>query len=63
MLVPPGDPQAIAGAVTALANDPELRRRMGRFAAQWVTEPVDGYPRFSGERMVYLLERIYGESR
>lgn len=63
LLVRPGDPKAIADVIAVFANDPELRRRMGRFAAQWVMEPVDGYPRFSGERMVHLLEKIYEESR
>ena len=59
LLVRPGAPGAIADAVKLLAGDPALRRRMGTSGKNWVAEPVDGYPRFSTERMVHLLETLY----
>jgi glycosyltransferase involved in cell wall biosynthesis len=34
--VPPGDPEALAQALRTLADDPDLRRRLGRNAAQHV---------------------------
>jgi glycosyltransferase involved in cell wall biosynthesis len=34
ILVPPGDPEALAGALRALAADPALRRRLGRAVRQ-----------------------------
>lgn len=38
MLVPPGDPGAIADAVLSLLAAPERRQAMGRTARQWVCE-------------------------
>ena len=38
LLVPPGDPEAIANATAKLLADPERRRRMGATARAWVTE-------------------------
>ncbi len=55
-LVPPGDVAALAAAVEGLASDPPARARMGR-AARAAAET-----RFSLERMVSELERIYGAS-
>jgi glycosyltransferase involved in cell wall biosynthesis len=34
MLVPPGDPKALAAAIVALAENPDLRRRVGENAAR-----------------------------
>jgi glycogen(starch) synthase len=36
LLVQPGQPQALAGAIVALLTDSELRMRMGRAAYDWV---------------------------
>ncbi|HWE83913.1 MAG TPA: glycosyltransferase family 4 protein [Terracidiphilus sp.] len=38
LLVPPGDPQALAAAVKRLLLSPELRREMGTAARAWVVE-------------------------
>ncbi|MFP5235620.1 MAG: glycosyltransferase family 4 protein [Acidobacteriota bacterium] len=38
LLVPPGDPNAIADAVLTLLADPGRRRRMGSTAREWVSE-------------------------
>lgn len=37
LLIPPGDPKAIAAALWQLLEDGEMRRRMGRAARDWVT--------------------------
>jgi len=55
LVVPPGDPAALAGAIGRLLADPEARRRMG--------EAARGRARaeFTLERMVDRVEAIYGE--
>jgi glycosyltransferase involved in cell wall biosynthesis len=40
-LVPPGDAEALAAAIVSLANDPELRRRLGENAARDARERFD----------------------
>lgn len=55
-LVPSRNPSAIAAALFALAEDAELRRRMGRFARQRVET------HFTVERMVKEYQAVY-ESR
>ncbi|HET9251878.1 MAG TPA: glycosyltransferase [Candidatus Eisenbacteria bacterium] len=40
-LVPPADPESLAGALEKLAHDPERRRRMGRAARAKVLESFD----------------------
>jgi glycosyltransferase involved in cell wall biosynthesis len=56
LLVPPGDPEALAGAVRRLAGDVELARRIatgGRSAYErQASEPV------LGERWRELIERL-----
>jgi glycosyltransferase involved in cell wall biosynthesis len=38
LLIPTGNPRALASAVLRLLSDPELRREMGSAARHWVTE-------------------------
>jgi len=56
ILVPPADPQALAGAIVALLADSERRATMGEAAARRVRE------QFSVERMVTLTEDAYRRS-
>jgi glycosyltransferase involved in cell wall biosynthesis len=53
MLVPPGDPRAMAKAIADLLADPEKARRLGVAARQSINE------RFSMERMVSATEQLY----
>ena len=53
VLVPPGDPAALATAMRALADDPAARERMGAAAAADVRE------RFSPERMLAGVDAVY----
>ncbi|HKQ62859.1 MAG TPA: glycosyltransferase family 4 protein [Candidatus Polarisedimenticolaceae bacterium] len=55
-LVPPGEPQAIAGSMVRLARNPALRRRQGRAARRRSAS-------FSAERAVAETLRIYRERR
>jgi glycosyltransferase involved in cell wall biosynthesis len=55
LLVPPGNPTAIARAVSALLGDPARARRMGMRAREIVIE------KFSAERMVNATEAVYNE--
>ena len=59
MLVPPHDPRALASAIAAMISDTERRQRMGSAAQAWVNEQVDGHPRFSLQRKMALLNRLY----
>jgi glycosyltransferase involved in cell wall biosynthesis len=38
LLIPPGSPEAISGAVLKLLNDPERRYRMSKAAGEWIVE-------------------------
>ena len=55
LLVPPGDPAAIARAIAALAADPAIRRRMGAAARRRYEE------RFTLERFVAETVAVYRE--
>ena len=55
LLVPPGEPRALASALQRLIQQPELRERLGR-ASRDVFET-----RFSPERMSADLGRVYTE--
>ena len=55
LLVPPRDPQALAGAMSRLVKDPALRRRMGEAGRRRVEE------HFSFDRMVQQYEDLYRE--
>lgn len=54
LLVPPGDAQALAGAIAALASDPDYARRLGAAARDHVR-------RFSPGAMVAAHESLYEE--
>jgi N-acetyl-alpha-D-glucosaminyl L-malate synthase BshA len=53
LLVPPGDPVALARGVESLIGDPDMRRRMGREAGARARE------RFSAAAMVPRYEALY----
>jgi glycosyltransferase involved in cell wall biosynthesis len=55
LLVPPGDPAALAGALESLLADPALRRRMGDAGR----ELIRGQGLFSAERTAGLVEQAY----
>ena len=57
LCVPPGDADALAGALSGLLADPERRRAMGRAGAIAVRE------RFTEEHHVAALLRAYGVAR
>ncbi|MFH1378801.1 MAG: glycosyltransferase family 4 protein [bacterium] len=62
LLVHPADVPALADAICALLADPERTKYLGRNAKKWVTDTVDGYGRFSKERMISKLDLIYKEA-
>ncbi|HEY9272987.1 glycosyltransferase [Achromobacter sp.] len=55
LLVPPGDPAALAAALESLLADPVLRRRMGDAGR----ELIRGQGQFSAERTAALVEQAY----
>ena len=55
LLVPPRDPEALAGALLTLAADPSLRERMGREARIKVTA-------FSADRTAEWTREAYGDA-
>jgi len=59
ILVQPERPDLLASAIVKLIEDQNLRKKMGEKGFQYVNEKIDGYPRFSIERMIFLLEKLY----
>jgi len=53
MLIPPGDPRAMARAVSDLLSDPDRARLLGNAARESINK------RFSMERMVSATEQLY----
>jgi glycosyltransferase involved in cell wall biosynthesis len=53
LLVPPGDPSALAAALRRLYDDPEFARRLGTAGAEDVRE------RFGLERMLHEVQAVY----
>lgn len=56
LLVPPGDPEQLAGAIVQMLRRPELAREMGKRGRQLVLD------QFSVERMVRRTEALYLKS-
>jgi glycosyltransferase involved in cell wall biosynthesis len=56
VLVPPGDPQALAKAITELLGDPTRLTRMSR-CAKLIAEQ-----RFSTKAWIGRLEQLYAET-
>ncbi len=61
ILVAPGDPRALAGAIRRLLADPELRRRMGEAGRRRVEERFTW--RETARRTVQLYEEVLGRRR
>ena len=57
ILVPPGEPEALAGAMIALLEDKEKRQRMGERAENWVGA------KFGVNKMVERVSSLYHEIR
>ena len=55
LLVPPGDPAALADAIVELLRDPDLRRRQGEAGRRTVAE------RFSIDAQVRRIQAVYDE--
>ncbi|MCX7940607.1 MAG: glycosyltransferase [Endomicrobia bacterium] len=59
ILVEPKNSWKLANGIFDLIKDEEKRMMFGNNAKMWVNEIIDSFPRFSIERMVYLLEQLY----
>jgi glycosyltransferase involved in cell wall biosynthesis len=61
LLIPPAAGKALAEAMIELIKDPLKRKTLGENGRSWVNENVDGFKRFSFERMLKLHKDIYYE--
>jgi glycosyltransferase involved in cell wall biosynthesis len=59
ILVPPASSSILADAILKLVTDENFRKNFGEKARLFVNEKVDGWERFSIERMVFLLKNMY----
>ena len=57
LLVPPGDADALAGAIDKLWSDPDLARDLGTAARDLVAE------RFDPQRSAHLLRDVFAGAR
>lgn len=60
LLIPPGDETALSEALSALADSPELRDRLGRAARECALAHHDSHR--LGEWMAQAVERVRGEA-
>lgn len=60
-LVKPKNCGEIADRVFKLIEDKKLRVFMSENGVKWVNKEIDGFPQFSVERMIYLLEKLYND--
>ena len=59
LLVPPKNPQKLAEAIVELVKNKKLREKIAGNSKKWATESINGYRRFSEERMIHLLTELY----
>jgi glycosyltransferase involved in cell wall biosynthesis len=59
ILVPPANSKELAYSILNILTKPEMRAKLSKTAVKWVTEPVDGKPRFGMERMFDKIENLY----
>ncbi|OGS20770.1 MAG: hypothetical protein A3J83_01665 [Elusimicrobia bacterium RIFOXYA2_FULL_40_6] len=60
-LISPKNANAILLAVEKMAHNPQNAKKLGEQGKKYVQEPVEGLPRFSNERMIFLLENMYNK--
>ncbi|MFH1259479.1 MAG: glycosyltransferase family 4 protein [Elusimicrobiota bacterium] len=59
ILVPAQDVQTLARAIFCLLKDKTTAESMGMMGRSWVTEKINGFPRFSVQAMVKRTEDVY----
>ncbi|MDI6642422.1 MAG: glycosyltransferase, partial [Elusimicrobiota bacterium] len=61
ILVPPKNSKLLAEGILKFITDESIRKEFGAAGRKYVTELVGGYERFSPERMIFLLEKLYDD--